>query len=109
VKQPTQSKSNTLAWVALGIGGAGLVASAVAGGLALSKKSTIDAECGKGGDEAACSAEGKAAADSAQTLALISTLSFAVGIVGIGTGSGSIGGGNDGAGSHASVTLRGHW
>jgi hypothetical protein len=103
-------KNNTLAWVALGIGGAGLVASAVTGALALSKKGAIDDNCGIGGDDTACNAEGKDAADSAQTLALVSTVSFAVGVVGIGTGTVLlIGAGNDGAESHAAVTLSGHW
>jgi hypothetical protein len=101
-----QPQDRTLAWVALGIGGAGLVASAVTGAMVLSKKSTIDENC----EDTACNTEGKSAADSAQTLALISTVSFAVGVVGIGAGTWlMLGAGKDGAESHASVSLRGNW
>lgn len=72
----------TLGWVALGIGGAGFLTSAVTGVLVLGKKSTIDDNCNGN----ACNADGKSAADSAKTLALISTVGFAVGVVGVGSG-----------------------
>ena len=60
----------------------GIVVGATTGGLALGKKSTIDAHC----TGFACDAEGKRAADRAQTLAAISTVGFGVGLIGIGLG-----------------------
>lgn len=101
-----ETKSNTLAWIAMGVGAAGLLTSAVTGALVLSKKSTIDENCGVDGDPAACNSEGKSAADSAQTLALVSTIGFAVGVVGIGTGTALMLTGGD---SHASVSITGRW
>jgi hypothetical protein len=86
VRPKKTKKDDTLGWVALGIGGAGFLTSAITGVMVLGKKSTVDENCGIGGDEKACNAEGKSAADSAQTLGLVSTIGFAVGVVGVGTG-----------------------
>jgi hypothetical protein len=68
-------------WVAGGIGAAGLVTGGITGALVFSKKSEIDDNCRRFD----CSREGKEAADSAQTLALVSTVGFAVGVVGCAT------------------------
>ncbi|MEZ4221564.1 MAG: tetratricopeptide repeat protein [Polyangiaceae bacterium] len=102
-------KSNTLAWISLGVGGAGLVTSAAFGVLALSKKSSIDDNCGLGGRATACNADGKAAADSAQTYALVGTIGFAVGVVGIGTGTTLLLTSGDEPSRSARVGLRGSW
>ena len=76
------SSQRTLAYVAGGIGLAGLVVGAVTGVLVLDRKATVDDEC-RGH---VCSKEGKEAADSGQTLATVSTIAFGVGLAGIATG-----------------------
>lgn len=101
-------KNQTLGWVALGIGGAGLITSAVTGILVLGKKSTIDENCGIGGDEMACNAEGKSAADSAQVLSTISTVGFVIGAVGVGGGTYLLLSGGTSSRS-ASVAVSGHF
>jgi hypothetical protein len=69
-----------LAYVFGGVGVAGVVTGAVAGALVLSHKSTVDAECsGK-----LCSQKGLDAAHSGKTLGVVSTVGFAVGVVGLG-------------------------
>jgi hypothetical protein len=68
-------------WVAGGIGAAGLVTGGITGALVFSKKSEIDDNCRRFD----CNRQGKQAADSAQTLALVSTVGFAVGVVGCAT------------------------
>jgi hypothetical protein len=67
------------AYVAGGVGLAGLAVGGVLGGLALEKKGFVRQHCGIGGDPSACNAAGKAAGDSANALALGSTVAFAVG------------------------------
>jgi Tetratricopeptide repeat len=71
----------TLAWVAGGIGVAGLAVGGVTGAMVFGKKGTIKDHC----DGTVCDQTGKDAADSAKTLGLVSTIGFGVGIVGIGT------------------------
>jgi len=73
------SSGRTLAYIVGGIGLVGLATGGVTGGLALSKKKTIDDHC----VETRCDHEGKQAADSAKTFALISTIGFAVGAAGL--------------------------
>lgn len=68
------------------LGLAGLVLGGVMGGLTLVKKSVIDASCGH--DSAhpnQCAPGGTAAADSARTTALVSTIGFGVGLAGVAT------------------------
>jgi hypothetical protein len=72
----------TIAFVVGGVGVAGVVVGAIMGGLTLGKKSTIDDHC----DGPRCDAEGKDAADSAQTTGLVSTIGFGVGIAGLAAG-----------------------
>jgi hypothetical protein len=77
------------AFVAGGAGVAGVVLGAVTGGLALAKKSTVDANCGSGihaSDPTACNGTGLAAANSLKTLGLVSTVGLAVGAAGLGVG-----------------------
>jgi hypothetical protein len=62
--------------VLVGVAAVGLVAGIVTGVLVLDKKDEIETQCGLAGDAAACTPDGKAAADSAQALATASTVSF---------------------------------
>jgi hypothetical protein len=67
---------------------AGLLLAGVTGGLSLGKKGTIVEHCGTkigSTDEAACDPTGLEAASSGKTLALVSSVGFGVGLVGIGT------------------------
>jgi len=74
-------KNNTLAYVALGVGGAGLVVGGVTGFLALGKKSDL-----KGCDGTKCPSSQQDTLDSAKSMATISTVGFTVGFVGVGLG-----------------------
>jgi hypothetical protein len=67
--------------IAGGIGLAGVVVGGVTGGLVFSKKGDVDAEC----VELVCTPAGKDAVDDAQTLGLVSTVSFIVGGAGVAT------------------------
>lgn len=67
--------------VAGSVGVVGLGVGAVTGGLVFAKKSDVDEQC----ENRVCTPEGKDAVDSAQTLGLVSTISFAVGGVGAAT------------------------
>jgi hypothetical protein len=64
-----------------GLGAAGLIVGSITGALVLGKKATIDDNCAG----TRCNAEGKDAADSAQSLGLVSTIGFGVGIAGLAT------------------------
>jgi hypothetical protein len=82
LQNPTPGKATSpWLWVAGGVGVAGVAVGSVTGALVFSKKSTVDENC-RGPD---CNHEGKQAADSAKTLGLVSTISFAVGAAGIAT------------------------
>ena len=72
------------AFVAGGVGVAGLILGGVMGALTLGKKGVIDARCNVGGIAAHCRPDGYAAAESAKTLGLVSTIGFGVGIAGVG-------------------------
>jgi hypothetical protein len=75
-----KKKNNTAAYVALGVGGAGLVVGGITGFLALGKKS--DLNC----DGKQCPATEKDKLDSAKSMAMVSNVGFGVGIVGVGLG-----------------------
>jgi len=64
-----------------GLGAAGIVVGSITGALVLGKKGTIDDNC----VGTRCNAAGKDAADSAQSLGLVSTIGFGVGIAGLAT------------------------
>jgi hypothetical protein len=70
------------ALVAGGVGAAGLVLGGITGAIALSKKSAIDEGC----VDHVCTREGKAAADSARTPGLLSSIGFGVGAAGLAAG-----------------------
>ena len=78
-------KNNTLAYVALGVGGAGLVVGGITGFLALGKKSDLK-DCVDTGSGTSCPSSQKDTLDSAKTMATVSTVGFAVGFVGVGVG-----------------------
>ena len=65
----------TVGWVAIGLGGAGLVAGAIAGGIAISKKSALDDNC-PGGE---CAPEFHGDVDSFETTRLVSTIGLVAG------------------------------
>ncbi|WP_437275394.1 hypothetical protein WME90_29575 [Sorangium sp. So ce375] len=74
--------------VAGGLGAAGLALGGITGALVLGKKGTIDEHCGSGihaADPKACDTTGRDAGNSANTLATVSTIGFAVGLAGAGT------------------------
>lgn len=77
----SKKNSNTLAYVALGVGGAGLVVGGITGFLALGEKSDLD---GCVGDR--CPSSERDTLDSAKSMATVSTVGFAVGFVGVGVG-----------------------
>jgi hypothetical protein len=74
-------KNNTLAYVALGVGGVGLVAGGITGLMAISKKSDLS-----GCVDKSCPSSQGDKIDSAKTMATISTVGFGVGVVGVGLG-----------------------
>lgn len=73
-------KSNTAAYVALGVGGAGLLVGGITGFLALGKKSDLDCA----GTHCPPSESDKL--DSAKSMAMVSNVGFGVGIAGVGLG-----------------------
>lgn len=74
------SPLRTLAWVAAGVGVAGLVLGGVAGAVVLGDKSTIDAGCQP---DRTCNAAGLNAAGQAQTFGVVSDVGFGVGAAGV--------------------------
>jgi hypothetical protein len=74
-------KNNTLAYVALGVGGAGMIVGGISGFLALGKKSDLE-----GCVDEKCPSSQRDTLDSARTMATVSTVGFAVGFVGLGAG-----------------------
>ncbi|MEQ9321407.1 MAG: tetratricopeptide repeat protein [Polyangiaceae bacterium] len=65
----------TVGWVAIGLGGAGIVAGAIAGGLAIAKKGDLDDNC-PGGE---CPPEFHGDVDSFQTTRVVSTVGLIAG------------------------------
>jgi hypothetical protein len=76
--------TRTVGWIIGGVGVAGLAVGAVAGGLALGKKSITDRECPSATQ--VCTQSGKDAASSGRTLALVSTVGWIAGALGVGAG-----------------------
>jgi hypothetical protein len=79
--QPKKKNNNTLAYVSLGVGGAGLVIGGITGFLALSKKGDLE-----GCVDEKCPPNQTSELNSAKSMATVSTVSFAVGFVGVGLG-----------------------
>ncbi|WP_438022990.1 hypothetical protein [Sorangium sp. So ce233] len=83
----TPGGRRTAAYVAGGVGAAGIVLGGIMGALVLGKKAAVDEHCGSAigaSDEKACDATGVDAASSGNTMALISTIGFGVGLAGLG-------------------------
>lgn len=78
-----QAHDPTLAYVALGVGGAGLIVGGVTGVLALSKRSALAKVCHPDGD---CSSQEKSTLSSYHTFGTISGIGFGVGLAGVGAG-----------------------
>ncbi|WP_437784772.1 hypothetical protein [Sorangium sp. So ce1097] len=75
------------AYVAGGVGLAGLVLGGVTGALTFGKKSIVEEHCGSAigqSDETACDPMGLEASESASTTGLVSTIGFGVGLAGLG-------------------------
>lgn len=70
-------------YVAGGLGAVGVVTGIVFAGLTLGAKSTVSDHCGIGGNDRACDAEGKSAADRGQAFGWISTAALGIGLVGL--------------------------
>jgi hypothetical protein len=82
VAQSSQPPSRVPVYVAGGVGIVGIVVGAVAGGMAMSQKKTIDNHCvGK-----VCDQQGYDAVGSIKTTGLISTVGFGVGVAGLAVG-----------------------
>lgn len=71
-----------LAWVAFGLGAAGLGIGVVTGIIATNKKSSLDAECPGG----RCPASASGDVDSFRSMRTVSTTAYVVGLVGVATG-----------------------
>ncbi|MGK3992033.1 hypothetical protein [Sorangium sp. So ce1024] len=84
---PPPAGRRTAMYVAGGVGAAGVVVGGLMGALVLGKKSIVDQHCGSAigaSDEKACDATGIDAANSGNTMALVSTIGFGVGLAGLG-------------------------
>lgn len=79
---PVQKRS-VLPWIAFGVGGAGLLTGAIAGGLTLSQHSQISGDCGGG---ASCPTSEQGKIDSFHTVAMVSNIGFVVAGVGAAAG-----------------------
>jgi hypothetical protein len=83
---PTDSKSGSpmklIGFIALGVGGAGLIAGGITGGLALSEHSLLERDCPRGD----CPEERRDTLDNFHTLSTLSTVGFIVGGVGVAGG-----------------------
>jgi hypothetical protein len=81
--EPPKTRSNrTLAIVALGVGGVGVVVGGITGLVALGKHGTLSDECPDG----KCTSDKQSDVDSYKTMGTISTVSFIVGGVGLAAG-----------------------
>lgn len=77
---PPAPATRTAAWIVGGVGLAGLVAGAVAGGVVMGDRSTIEAQCHS---DRTCSPSGLSAASQGRTFGLVSDVGFAVGGAGV--------------------------
>jgi hypothetical protein len=79
----TTKRDHTLAIVAFGVGGAGLIFGAITGGMALGKHGDLSDQCT---DSGKCPSRASDDLDSYHTLATLSTVGFIVGGVGVAAG-----------------------
>jgi hypothetical protein len=80
--KPSFWRTRTPAYVALGLGGAGVLVGAITGGVSLGKVSALEARCPNG----ACAPSDQGAIDSAGALGTTSTVAFTVGAVALAAG-----------------------
>lgn len=78
----TGKKTSPLVYAGFGVGGVGVVAGSITGLLAFSKASSAKSVCNGN----LCPPEAQNDIDSSKTMGTVSTISFAVGLVGIGVG-----------------------
>jgi hypothetical protein len=76
----------TLAWIAIGVGGAGLATGVVAGFMMLDKKKKLDEQCVEQGTLMACPAAAQGDLDAYRSTKTISWIGYGVGLAGLGTG-----------------------
>jgi hypothetical protein len=80
---PAERPNRTPAYIAFAVGGAGLVAGAVFGGLTLSQRSKLDGDCSP---QKVCPPASQDTIDTARTFGTISTVGFVVAAAGAATG-----------------------
>jgi hypothetical protein len=80
------SSTRTLGYIIGGVGAASLGTSLVLGLLVLNQKSTVEDQCDVGPPRTCRSQDGIDAASSGATLSTLSTITFGVGIAGLGAG-----------------------
>ena len=78
----SKPRNRTPAYVALGVGGAGVVVGAITGLLALQKRSDLNGMC----DGSACPRSAESSLNSYHSLGLVSGIGFGVGLAGAATG-----------------------
>lgn len=87
VLPPPESSSKTLAYVALGVGGAGIIAGTVTGLLFLSEKSDLDKKCPENADgDRQCDQEFEDQVKRYRLWGTLSPIGFGVGLAGAGVG-----------------------
>jgi hypothetical protein len=82
--RPASEQQRKWAYVAGGIGGAGIAVGAVTGIVTINKKSTANANCSD--DRRVCNQAGIAANESGKTYGTLSALGFGVGLIGLAAG-----------------------
>lgn len=80
----TSTSTPVAAYVALGVGGVGVVVTTVFGVLALGNKSSLDSSCGS--DKKGCPASSQSDINAMHTNSIIADVGLGVGIVGLGVG-----------------------
>jgi hypothetical protein len=76
--------SRVPAYIALGVGGAGVVVTAAFGALALGNKSTLNGDCTVG--HSTCPGSAQSEINSFRTNAIVSDIGLGIGVVGVGIG-----------------------
>jgi hypothetical protein len=77
-----RAPSRTLMWIGFGVGAAGVVAGSATGLMSLSRASSAKDRC----IDSRCPPEARDDIDASNSLANVSNIAFAVGVVGIGVG-----------------------
>lgn len=80
--RPSEGPNRTPAYIAFGVGGAGLVVGTVTGLMAMGKRTTLNETCPDG----KCPQDQKSNLDGYKTLGGVSTVGFVVGLVGVAAG-----------------------